>query len=147
MEVDAMRIQSILDAKGSRVESIDANVRVEEAARRLSDLGIGSLVVCEGAVVVGILDERDIVLGCAKHGRALLELKVSELMRRDPVTCTADQNVREVMELVTARRVRHVLVIGPLGPCGIVSIGDVVKQRLQETELEVSVLRDYARTR
>ena len=142
-----MRIQSILDAKGSRVESIDVGVRAEEAARKLADLGIGSLVVCDGAVVVGILDERDIVLGFAKHGRALLEVKVSELMRRDPVTCTPDQNVRDVMALVTARRVRHVLVIGPLGPCGIISIGDVVKQRLQETELEVSVLRDYARAR
>jgi CBS domain-containing protein len=142
-----MRIQSILDAKGSRVESIDGGARVEEAARRLADLAIGSLVVCDGAVVVGILDERDIVLGLAKHGRALLEVKVSELMRRDPVTCTPDQNVRAVMELVTARRVRHVIVIGPRGACGIVSIGDVVKQRIQETELEVSVLRDYARAR
>ena len=141
-----MRIQSILEAKGSRVESIDGGARVEEAARKLADLGIGSLVVCDGAVVVGILDERDIVLGCAKRGRALLEAKVSELMR-DPVTCTPDQNVRDVMALVTARRVRHVLVIGPLGPCGIVSIGDVVKQRLQEAELEVGVLRDYARAR
>jgi CBS domain-containing protein len=141
-----MRIQSILDAKGSRVEAIPVNARVEEAARRLAELQIGSLVVCEGAVVVGIVDERDIVLGFAKHGRALLELEVSELMR-DPITCTPDENVRAVMELVTARRVRHVLVIGPRGPCGIVSIGDVVKQRLQETELEVSVLRDYARAR
>src|SRR5262245_40116247 len=142
-----MRIQSILDAKGSRVESIDAGERVEDAAGKLADLGIGSLVVCDGAVVVGILDERDIVYGFAKHGRALSEVKVSELMRRDPVTCTPDQNVRDVMALVTARRVRHVLVIGPLGPCGIVSIGDVVKQRLRETELEVTVLRDYARAR
>ena len=142
-----MRIQSILDGKGNRVEAVDADMRVEDAARKLADLGIGSLVVREGAVVAGILDERDLVLGFAKHGRALFEVKVSELMRRDPVTCTPDQNVREVMELVTARRVRHVLVIGPLGPCGIVSIGDVVKQRLQETELEVSVLRDYARAR
>ena len=142
-----MRIQSILDGKGSRVEAIDVNARVEEAARKLADLCIGSLVVRNGAVVVGILDERDIVHGLAKHGRALLELEVSELMRREPVTCTPDQNVRDVMALVTARRVRHVLVIGPLGPCGIVSIGDVVKHRLQETELEVSVLRDYARVR
>ena len=141
-----MRIQSILDGKGIRVEAIDVNERVEEAARKLADLGIGSLVVRDGAVVLGILDERDIVHGLAKRGRALLELKVSELMRRDPVTCTPDQDVREVMALVTARRVRHVLVMGPLGPCGIVSIGDVVKHRLQETELEVSVLRDHARS-
>lgn len=142
-----MRIQSILDAKGSRVEAIDAGVRIEDAARTLADRGIGSLVVCEGAVIVGILDERDIVYGLAKHGPAVCGLPVAELMRRDPITCTPDQNVREVMALVTARRVRHVLVIGPLGPCGIVSIGDVVKHRLEEAELEVSVLRDYARAR
>ncbi|MGH7336445.1 MAG: CBS domain-containing protein [Myxococcota bacterium] len=142
-----MRIQSILDAKGSRVEAIDSNVRVEDAARTIADLGIGSLVVREGAVVVGIVDERDIVYGLAKHGRAVSDLAVAEVMRREPVTCTSEQNVREVMALITARRVRHVLVIGPLGPCGIVSIGDLVKHRLDEAELEVSVLRDYARAR
>ena len=142
-----MRIQSILDGKGSRVEAVDADVRVEDAARSLADLGIGSLVVRDGAVVVGILDERDIVYGLAKHGRRVFDLAVSEVMRHEPVTCTPDQNVREVMGLVTARRVRHVLVIGPLGPCGVVSIGDVVKHRLEEAELEVSVLRDYARAR
>jgi CBS domain-containing protein len=142
-----MRIQVILDWKGSRVEAIDAGVRVEEAARALADLGIGSLVVREGAVVVGILDERDIVYGLAKHGRAAFEIPVAELMRREPVTCTPDHNVRDVMALMTARRARHVVVIGPLGPCGIVSIGDVVKHRLEEAELEVGVLRDYARAR
>lgn len=144
-----MRIQGILDAKGGRgrVEAIDAGVRVEEAARALADLGIGSLVVRDGAVIVGILDERDIVLGLAKHGRAGFELPVSELMRREPVTCTPDHKVREVMALMTARRVRHVVVTGPLGPCGIVSIGDIVKHRLEEAELEVSVLRDYARAK
>jgi CBS domain-containing protein len=87
------------------------------------------------------------VLGLAKHGPAVFDLPVSELMRREPVTCTPDQNVREVMALLTARRVRHVLVIGALGPCGIVSIGDVLKHRLEEAELEVGVLRDYARAR
>jgi len=142
-----MRIQSILDTKGSRVEAIELGVRVEQAARELADLGIGSLVVRNGAVVVGIVDERDIVLGLAKHGPAVFDLPVSELMRREPVACTPDQTVRDVMALMTARRVRHVLVIGALGPCGIVSIGDVLKHRLEEAELEVSVLRDYARAR
>ena len=142
-----MRIQSILETKGGRVEAIDRRVRVEDAVRTLADLGIGSLVVRDGAVVAGIVDERDIMYGLAKHGRAAFDLPVSELMRREPVTCTPDQKVREVMGLMTARRVRHVLVIGPLGPCGIVSIGDLVKHRLEEAELEVSVLRDYARAR
>jgi len=68
-------------------------------------------------------------------------------MRREPATCTPDQTAREVLTLMTARRVRHVLVLGPLGPIGIVSIGDIVKHRLEEAELEVSVLRDYARAR
>jgi CBS domain-containing protein len=142
-----MRIQSILDGKGTRVEAIDLDASVEEAARKLADCGIGSLVVRDGAAVAGILDERDIVLGVAKHGGAVFDLAVAELMRRQPATCTPDQNVREVMRLMTARRVRHVIVIGPLGPCGIVSIGDVVKHRLEEAELEVGVLRDYARAR
>ena len=142
-----MRIQGILDWKGGRVEAIEAAVRVEEAVRELADRGIGSLVVREGAVIVGILDERDIVSGLAKHGRAAFDVPVAELMRREPITCTPEHNVREVMALMTARRVRHVLVIGPLGPCGIVSIGDIVKHRLEEAELEVGVLRDYARAK
>jgi CBS domain-containing protein len=142
-----MRIQSILDAKGSRVEAIDCDVRVGEAARIIADLGIGSLIVRNGAAVAGIVDERDIVYGLAKHGRAVFDLAVVEVMRSDPATCTPDANGRDVMALMTARRVRHVLVIGPLGPCGIVSIGDLVKYRLQEAELEVGVLRDYARAR
>ena len=142
-----MRIQTILDWKGTRVDAIDSGVKAEEAARMLADRAIGSLVVRDGAVVSGILDERDIVYGLAKHGRALSDVTVAELMRREPVTCTPEHNVREVMALMTARRVRHVLVIGPLGPCGIVSIGDIVKHRLEEAELEVGVLRDYARAR
>jgi len=140
-------MQSILDAKGSGVEAIDTDVRVEKAARILADHGIGSLVVRDGAVIVGIVDERDIVYGLAKHGRAVFDLAVVEVMRSEPVTCTADQTVRDVMALMTARRVRHVLVVGPLGPRGIVSIGDLVKYRLEEAELEVGVLRDYARAR
>ena len=79
-----MRIESILDAKGSRVEAVDADVRVEDAARMLADLGIGSLVVRDGAVVVGIVDERDIVYGLAKHGRAVFDLAVSVVMRTEP---------------------------------------------------------------
>jgi CBS domain-containing protein len=142
-----MRIQGILDWKGGRVEAIDAGVRVEDAAQEIADRGIGSLVVRDGAVIVGILDERDIVTGLAKHGRAVSDVPVAEVMRREPVTCTPDHNLREVMALMTARRVRHVLVIGPVGPCGIVSIGDIVKYRLEEAELEVSVLRDYARAK
>ena len=113
----------------------------------IADLGIGSLVVRDGVVIAGIVDERDIVYGLAKHGRAVFDLAVVEVMRREPVTCTPEQNGRDVMALMTARRVRHVLVMGPLGPCGIVSIGDLVKFRLEEAELEVSVLRDYARAR
>ncbi len=142
-----MRIGSILESKGRAVAAIDRDMRVERAARELVDRGIGSLVVRDGAVVAGILDERDVLQGLAKHGRAVLEMSVAEVMRREPVTCSPDAEVREVMTLMTARRVRHVLVIGPLGPCGIVSIGDVVKHRLEEAELEVSVLRDYARAR
>jgi CBS domain-containing protein len=142
-----MRIQSILDAKGTRVEAVDTDVRVEDAARTIADLGIGSLVVRDGAVIVGIVDERDIVYGLSKHGRAIFDLPVTEVMRREPVTCAPDQNIRDVLALMTARRVRHVLVVGPLGPRGIVSIGDLVKYRLEEAQLEVSVLRDYARAR
>ena len=142
-----MRIQSILDVKGTRIETIDLVARVEQAARELAAPGIGSLVVRDGAVGVGILDERDNVVAIAKYGRKAFDLAVSDVMRREPMTCSPDQSVREVVSLMTARRVRPVIVLGALGPCGVVSIGDVVKRRLEEAELEVGVLRDYARAR
>ena len=79
-----MRIQSILDSKGTGTKRSTPTCGSLDAARTIADLGIGSLVVRDGAVIAGILDERDIVYGLAKHGRAVFDLAVGEVTRREP---------------------------------------------------------------
>ena len=138
-----MKVASILKAKGTTVSTTSPNTSVATAARMLRNQHIGALVVCEGVgPVLGIITERDIVHGLADRGAELLDLPVSLAMTRAPATCTPDDDFRTVMSRMTHQRVRHlpVLVHGRLE--GIVSIGDIVKYRLDELETETNVLRD-----
>ena len=138
-----MKVASILKAKGSAVATTSPNTSIATAARMLRNQRIGALVVCEGVgPVLGIITERDIVHGLADRGTELLDLPVSLMMTRAPATCTPDDDLRTVMSRMTHQRVRHlpVLVHGHLE--GIVSIGDIVKHRLDELEMETNVLRD-----
>ncbi len=140
-----MNVSEILRRKGTRVETTRPETTVSDAAELLTEKGIGSVVVCDTeGNVVGILTERDIVRGICKYGLALLELPVGSLMDRT-VSCAPADDVKHVMSVMTTRRVRHVPVMLGEELRGMVSIGDVVKHRLQEMELEVNVLRDYAR--
>jgi len=138
-----MKVVSILKAKGSDVATTSPQTSIATVARLLRDQHIGALVVSEdGAGVLGLITERDIVHGLADRGPALLDMPASFAMTRGPATCTPDDDIRTVMSRMTRQRVRHlpVLVDGRLQ--GIVSIGDVVKHRLDELELEANVLRD-----
>src|SRR5919198_1573722 len=140
MEV-SMKVASILKVKTARVVTTPPTTTVATAARVLRDEHIGALVVSDdGATVLGIVTERDIVHGLADRGSSLLDLPVSLLMTRAPVTCAPDDDIQTVMSRMTRLRVRHlpVVVAGKLD--GIVSIGDVVKHRLDELELEAGVL-------
>ena len=138
-----MKVASILKAKTSRVVTIPAGTSIATSARLLRDEHIGALVVSEdGATVVGIITERDIVHGLADRGPSLLDFPVSLVMTRAPVTCTPDDDIRTVMGRMTRLRVRHLPVVVDRRLQGIVSIGDVVKHRLDELELEAGVLRD-----
>jgi CBS domain-containing protein len=96
--------------------------------------------------VVGILTERDIVRGLCSHGRKAVKLKTSDLMSR-ALVCTPEVDVGQVMEVMTHDRVRHLVVMVGEELRGVVSIGDVVQSRLDQCQLEVNVLRDYARVR
>lgn len=139
-----MTVAAILKSKGDRVATTRPDATIETVVHRLKLEGIGALVVSEdGRRVAGIISERDIVRGLAEHGEALLAMKASELMTTGVVTCEPDTTVNQVMARMTRQRIRHVpvMVDGHLG--GIVSIGDVVKHRLDEMETEVRVLRDY----
>lgn len=139
-----MHVKLILKSKGSAVETIRPDATIADAADRLKTRRIGVLVVsAAGATVEGILSERDIVTGLAEHGASLLDMRVEELMTRDVRTCSPEDTVNAVMELMTDRRIRHVPVIQDGTLAGIISIGDAVKSRLQELESEATHLREY----
>jgi CBS domain-containing protein len=138
-----MRVSDILDAKGHEVETTVPDASVSRASQRLRTSHIGALVVSsDGARVEGLISERDIVYGIARHGVAALEMPVRELMHRTPPTCSVDDTIHTVMAYMTRARVRHLPVLDHGKLCGIVSIGDIVKNRLDEAEREVVYLRD-----
>ena len=142
-----MDVSEILRRKGSWVETTRPEMTVAEVAGLLADKGIGSVVVCDiKGKVRGIVTERDIVRGITRHGRALFDLPASVLMGDTLTTCRPADDVRHVMSVMTIRRTRHLPVMAGDELQGMVSIGDVVKRRLEEMELEVNVLRDYARS-
>ena len=100
-------------------------------------------MVEEGDKIRGIISERDVVRDLPDHGCSLLEMKVSEIMTRSVKTVGLDASVQEIMGEMTRRRIRHTPVVSDGKLCGIISIGDVVKNRLEELEAETHVLRDY----
>jgi CBS domain-containing protein len=142
-----MTVKAILSAKGGDVLTIEPNTNVAAAAKILAERKIGALVVT-GADrrVVGIVSERDLVQEVAAHGAASLDTPLTEVMTRKVMTCSASDTISSVMEQMTTGRFRHVPVVEQGRLTGIISIGDVVKHRLQEMEREQSALRDYIQT-
>lgn len=138
-----MLVSDILKAKGSDVVSAPPTLAVDEAARLLAKKRIGSLLILERGHIAGILSERDIVRGLAERGPACLEQPVSSLMTAKVVTCSPGQTIAEVMEMMTHGRFRHVPVVVEGMLAGMVSIGDVVKWRLEEAQEEVRQMTAY----
>jgi CBS domain-containing protein len=141
-----MTVERILAEKGPEVVTMEPRRTLAEAARLLSERRIGALVVAEGGRVLGILSERDIVRAVAARGPSALDEPVSAYMTADVVTCTAAMSITEVMEIMTTRKFRHMPVVEGGRLAGIVSIGDVVKNRLAELEAEEQALREYIAT-
>ena len=138
-----MQVSDMLATKGHAVETTGPDATVGRAAQRLRTAHIGALIVStDGRHVEGLIAERDIVNGLARYGSAVLHMHVRELMHRNPPTCAASDSIHDVMARMTTSRVRHLPVLERGELCGIVSIGDVVKNRLEETQREVSYLRD-----
>ncbi len=139
-----MKVQAMLDAKGSEVATTRPDATIATAIDILKLKKIGALVVTDsGGDLAGIISERDIVRGLVDHGGDLLKMPVAELMTRAVKTCNPDHNTDHVMAEMTRSRIRHLPVLDGGRLCGIISIGDVVKNRLEELEAETSVLRDY----
>lgn len=140
-----MHIAAVLKRKGAQVISLLPEDSVAEAARRLTQHKIGAvLVMAEGAAhPVGILSERDIVRALSATGASTLNSEVQELMTRDLVTGSPDDTVSQVMTLMTTHRIRHLPILENEKLVGLISIGDVVKARIDEAELEVESLRGF----
>ena len=139
-----MDVETILRNKGPAVATIRPDDTVGAAIEALVSRNIGALVASQdGEAVDGIISERDIVHALARHGVALLALSVAEVMTRSVVTCDPTEGVAELMAEMTNRRIRHLPVVRDGRLCGIVSIGDVVKNRLDEIEYEARSLRSF----
>ena len=139
-----MHVADILKVKGTDVVTIVPDETVAATARLLNVKGIGAVLVCDpNGKVVGVISERDIIRGIAVNGERALEMQVRDLMTSEVIACKPTDTVAEVMKMMTMRRFRHMPVIEDGELKGIISIGDVVKNRIEETEMETRVLRDY----
>jgi len=139
-----MNVHTILRDKGKSVATIHPDATIERVAAVLRLRGIGALVVSDdGENVVGIVSERDIVDALGRYGSDLLTVSVAEVMTCPVVTCEPDDSVAELMVEMTNRRIRHLPVVEDGRLCGIVSIGDLVKSRLDEIEYEAHSLRSF----
>jgi CBS domain-containing protein len=142
-----MTVKAILSRKGTNVVTADPNASLGEAVKTLAAHRIGAIVVT-GADrrIVGILSERDIVRVLAEKGPSALNAPIAEAMTRKVTTCGAGDTVSELMERMTEGKFRHLPVVEQGRLTGIISIGDIVKSRVQEMEQESNALRDYIRT-
>jgi CBS domain-containing protein len=139
-----MNVEAILRGKGKSVVTVAPTASIAEAVAQLRKMGIGALVVSgDGASPEGMLSERDIVRGLAQEGTRLLERRVEEIMTRAVVTCGLADLLADLMALMTERRIRHIPVVHNGRLAGLVSIGDVVKNRLDEIEAEAHSLKSY----
>ena len=140
-----MNVEHILATKGREVRTIGPEATVADALHRLHEERVGALVVSpDGARIAGIVSDRGIMDAIARHGTEVLGTSVGGVMTEDVFTCSRGDRVSAIMALMTRRRIRHVPVVEADGRlCGLVSIGDVVKQRLDEIEGEADALREY----
>jgi CBS domain-containing protein len=137
-----MSIQDIIERKGATVETISASASAKSAADRMREKKIAALVVTDGNAIEGIVSEREIVHAISVHGASFFSQKVKDIMSKDLVTAGPGDSVKRAMKLMTQFRARHLPVLRDGVLAGIVSIGDVVKNRLEDLELETNVLRD-----
>jgi CBS domain-containing protein len=139
-----MNVEAILRSKGRSVATIRPDATVAAAVRELKTRGIGALLVSEdGKQVAGILSERDVVHALAEQGAGLLATTVDRLMTRKVITCLPEDTVSDLMGRMTQHRFRHLPVVKDGALLGIVSIGDLVKNRIEEVEFEADSLRSF----
>ena len=141
----SMTVANVLKSKRPAVLWVSPAQSVGEVAERLRSAEVGVMIVSNnGESLQGLISERDIAHGLAVHGAALLSLKASDLMTRSVITCAPGDSVADIARIMTMRRIRHIPVLDGGRIVGVISIGDVLKSRISEIELEANVLRDLA---
>lgn len=139
-----MRVRELLNRKPAGVVSISPSATTAAAARLLMERGVGGLSVVDSeGKLAGFVSERDIVRLVDRHGKDIRKAPVSGIMRRPAPVCAADDSIRDVMARLTRERLRHLVVMDGTRVAGVISVGDIVKQRLEQLETEAGVLRDY----
>ena len=141
-----MNVRRILEEKGRDVVTCRAGASLAEIVDTLSRRRIGAVVVTEGDRIRGIVSERDVVAALAAHGPAALDQPAESVMTEDVTTCTPSETINELMQKMTEGRFRHIPVLEDGRLAGIVSIGDVVKKRIEEVEREAAQMREYIAT-
>ncbi|HEX8257669.1 MAG TPA: CBS domain-containing protein [Allosphingosinicella sp.] len=138
-----MTIGAILGGKGDEVVSVGCETIVRDAVARLADKRIGAMPVLREGEVVGIISERDIINCINTDGAAMLDWKVDRVMTTPPITVTREVSVLAALSMMTKRRIRHLPVLEGTSVIGIVSIGDLVKYRIDRIEQEAEAMRAY----
>jgi CBS domain-containing protein len=139
-----MTIHAILLGKGVTVHSVKPDDTLVDAVAMLRKNRIGALLVIENSTMIaGVLSERDVVRALGDHGANALDMPVHSVMTAPVITCHPDDTVASAMSLMTTRRIRHLPVVDEGRLIGMVSIGDLVKRRIEETEREAAALKDY----
>ena len=139
-----MKVEQILQSKGADVFSVQDTDTINKAVAVLNEKNIGAVVVQDASQkVAGILSERDVVRHLGARGPEALAMRVSECMTPNPFTCGTETTVDELMARMTEKRIRHMPVVNEGALVGVVSIGDVVKRKINQAEEEAKALKDY----
>lgn len=141
------KVSDVLRQKGDRVVTVTPQQTIADVVQQLVKNRIGATpVIDEQGRLVGIVSERDIIRGISDHAGALLGLSAEQIMTHEVRTCSPEDRLIDLMQVMTLQRFRHVPVVENGSVCGIISIGDVVKQRLEEVQCEVEDLQRYIRS-
>ena len=141
-----MTIARLIDGREQRIVHCSPQETVREAAGRLAENRIGAMPVVDRDRVIGIFSERDLLYCVARHGGGALGLLIEAVMTAPPITADRESTVRDALEVMTLRRIRHLPVLDGGALVAFVSIGDLVKHRLELVEHEAEAMRDYIRT-
>ncbi len=141
-----MTIAAILKGKGSEVIALQTGATLKDAVTLLADRRIGAVPVMDGQQVAGILSERDVIYALARDGQSAMTRSVGEVMTKPAVSARSHDTALGALSLMTKRRIRHLPVIEDGAVVGFISIGDLVKYRIERIEADAAAMRDYIQT-